>query len=70
LTIVDLTDNRPNVYYELGFVHGIGKDCILTCHRDTRPHFHSAHRHILFYKNAVELEAGMTDELDGLLKRR
>ena len=63
LAIVDLTENRPNVYYELGFVHGIGKDCILTSHVDSEPHFYPAGHKIIFYKNASELEGRLMEEL-------
>jgi len=68
LAIIDLTGNRPNVYYELGFVHGISKECILTCHKDTKPHFYPAGHRILFYKNVTELEKLIAQELKGVLK--
>lgn len=70
LAIVDLTGNRPNVYYELGFAHGISKSCILTCHRDTQPHFYPSGHRILFYANTTELEQLMIQELEGILQKR
>lgn len=33
--IVDLTDLRPNVFYELGFAHGLGKTVIVTAKEGT-----------------------------------
>src|SRR5262249_41405424 len=34
-TIVDLTDLRPNVFYELGYADGIGKKVVVTAKHDT-----------------------------------
>lgn len=38
-TIVDLTDERPNVYYELGYAQAKGKPVILTKQKGTKIHF-------------------------------
>lgn len=69
LSIVDLTENKPNVYYELGFVHGINKDCILTAHSDTKPHFYPAGHKIIRYHNATELESKVYEEVKALFDR-
>ena len=40
--VFDLTDSRPNVYYELGFAHGVGNDgddIFLIAKRGTKLHF-------------------------------
>jgi guanylate kinase len=68
IAIVDLTENKPNVYYELGYVHGIAKNCILTAHKSTTPHFYPAGHKILFYKNTAELERMLAGELKGILE--
>jgi guanylate kinase len=68
IAIVDLTENKPNVYYELGYVHGIAKNCILTAHKGTTPHFYPAGHKILFYKNTAELERMLSGELKGMLE--
>jgi hypothetical protein len=34
--IADVSDPRPNVYYELGFAQALGKDVILTAHTGTQ----------------------------------
>ena len=39
LVIVDLTHERPNVYFELGFARGLGKTVITIMRVGTKPHF-------------------------------
>lgn len=68
LAIVDLTENKPNVFYELGYVHGISKECILTAHVDTPLQFYPREYKIVQYKNADELERKLSKELKGVLK--
>ena len=65
--IVDLTESKPNVYYELGFVHGIAKGCIITAHIDTPRFFYPGEYKIIYYKNALELEEKLSKELKGIL---
>jgi len=33
--IADVTDPRPNVYYELGYAHALAKDVVLTAKEGT-----------------------------------
>ena len=37
--IADLTNQRPNVYYEIGYAKGLDKKLILTSKKDTPVHF-------------------------------
>lgn len=37
--IADLTNTRPNVYYEIGYARGLDKKLILTSHADAEVHF-------------------------------
>jgi nucleoside 2-deoxyribosyltransferase len=37
--IADLTSNRPNVYYEVGYAKGLNKKLVLTAKKDSKPHF-------------------------------
>lgn len=66
LAIVDLTENRPSVYYELGFAHGIGQQCIITAHEKTPQLFYPGEYRILYYKNATDLERKLRRELMGM----
>jgi hypothetical protein len=39
LVIADLTDERPNCYYEVGFAHALGKPVIILAHEGSHRHF-------------------------------
>ena len=47
--ISDLTHQRPNVYYEVGYAHGLGKEVILTAQAGTEVHFDIAGYNVIFY---------------------
>ncbi|MBC8461930.1 MAG: hypothetical protein H8D67_28505 [Deltaproteobacteria bacterium] len=68
LAIVDLTGNRPNVFYELGFAHGINRECVLTAHKGTPPQFYPNEYNIIYYENATDLEEQLTKHLQKILK--
>lgn len=55
--IADLTHNRPNVYYEIGYAEALGKSVILTARHDTRPHFDLYGMKILYYTNMVNFRS-------------
>ncbi|HEU0143149.1 MAG TPA: hypothetical protein VFQ47_00030 [Nitrososphaera sp.] len=57
--IFDLTVERPNVYYELGYAHGAGnrsEEIILVAKSGTKIHFDVAHLRITYYDSAIDLE--------------
>lgn len=55
--IFDLTHERPNVYYELGFAHGVGNsdNILLVARKRARVHFDVGAFHVDFYRNAAGL---------------
>lgn len=67
LAIVDLTGNKPNVFYELGYAHGVRRPCVITSHGDTPKMFYPSEYRIIYYENATELEEKLTRHLDGVL---
>lgn len=64
--IIDLSVERPNVYYELGYAHGVGNrpiDILLVAKTGTKLHFDIAHLAVLFYESATDLEKKLPDKL-------
>ena len=58
--IFDLTDERPNVYYELGYAHGVGnegEDILLIAKEGTKIHFDIAPLRIRYYDSIDSLKA-------------
>lgn len=64
LVIADVTPNNPNVFYEVGFAHGIGKTTILLSDRkrDKLPFDISGFRTI-FYDNSIGGKASVEERL-------
>ncbi len=54
--ICDLTNERPNVYYELGYAHSLQKNVILVAKEGTNIHFDIKDYNVIFYKNYSQLE--------------
>ena len=66
--IFDLTTERPNVYYELGYAHGVGNrpmEVLLIAKGGTQLHFDVASLSVVFYESATDLEK----KLPALLRR-
>jgi len=66
--VADLTNERPSVYYEVGYAHGKGigvGDIILIAFQETRLHFDLRNSRTHFYSNQTELKGA----LRGLLVR-
>ncbi len=61
--VADLTHERPNVYYELGYAHAFNKTAILMARKGTPIHFDIQNFPIILYASAVQLESHLTDLL-------
>ncbi len=55
--IADLSDKNPNVFYELGYAHALGKLCLLITKNTSDIPFDPKHkRHIVYRKSIVNLK--------------
>jgi hypothetical protein len=62
--IVDLTDERPNVFYEAGFAHGLGKIPIYIARAGTKLHFDLKDYPVIFFASFKQLK----DDLEARLR--
>jgi hypothetical protein len=68
---VDLTFERPNVYYELGYTHGLDKSnerIILMARKGTKLHFDIRNMRTIFYRNHEELRREVRERLKRVKK--
>jgi hypothetical protein len=72
--IADMTGRNPNVFYEVGYAHALGKLCtLLTQEVDDIPFDLKHHRHIVYGGSIQTLKQHLTAELNWLkteLERR
>jgi len=54
--VADVTEAKPNVFYELGFADGLGKEVILTAKAGTKLPFDIQDIPVLFWESFVEFE--------------
>ncbi|MFH1934446.1 MAG: hypothetical protein ABIN18_23095 [Pseudomonadota bacterium] len=64
--IVDLTNSRPNVFFEAGYAHGIGKIPIYFAKQGTRIEFDLKDYPVLFFRNLKELKDSIEKRIKGL----
>ena len=69
--ICDLTDERPNVYYELGYAHGVGNespDILLIAKEGTRLHFDIAPLRVQYYRSTEHLRSIVASSLKEMIR--
>lgn len=71
LVIADVTGNNPNVFYEVGFAHGIKKRVILISQRKSLPFDLRTHYCISYNKTQIDLlKIKLVEHLKAILKHR
>lgn len=68
--IADLSYERPNVYYEIGYAHAIGKRPILYRKQGMSLHFDLSVHNVPEFKNLSELRLMLEERLEAILGRK
>jgi hypothetical protein len=71
--IFDVTHERPNVYYELGYAHGVGNrpsDILLIAKHGSKLHFDIAALRVRFYKNTEDLRIIVKTSMTAMIRAR
>jgi len=71
--IADLTDKNPNVFYEVGIAHTVGKEVILLAQKEEDVPFDLRHLNIIFYSSSPrgidKLKSALDDAIKSVLDR-
>jgi hypothetical protein len=70
--ICDLTRDRPNVYYELGYAHGVGNealDILLIAREGTTLHFDIAPMRVQYYRSTDHLRDILATQLAAMIRK-
>lgn len=68
--IVDLTNSRPNVFFEAGYAHALRKIPIYVARQGTKLEFDLKDYPVLFFKNLKELKDAVERRINGLQENR
>lgn len=66
--IADLTNARPNCYYEVGYAHALGKPVIIIAKTKTERHFDIAAYNWNYWDNYTDLKPKMEKAVEAVLR--
>lgn len=69
IVIADLTGERPNCYYEIGFAHALGRPVILSIKKGEKIHFDLVARQFLIWNNMRKLRSELELRIKRILKK-
>jgi hypothetical protein len=64
--IADISELKPNVFYEVGYAKALGKDVILTAKKGTQLPFDVGDVPVIFWENQDDLKDGLRKCIDGI----
>ncbi len=65
----DLSGERPNCYYEAGFAHAIGKECVFAIHKGHQVHFDLAAYRFIEWETEMELRRKLRSRFAAIANR-
>lgn len=69
IVIADLTDERPNCYFEAGYALALGKEVILTIRKGSRIHFDLVNRRFIMWETDNSLKKELSSWFETLRLR-
>jgi nucleoside 2-deoxyribosyltransferase len=64
IVVADLTDEKPNCYYELGYSHALNKNVIHTISKKSSIHFDVKDWNFIIYNSIGELKDGLRRRIE------
>lgn len=67
--IADISEPRPNVYYELGYAQGLQKQVIITAYKETELPFDIVDYPVIYWESQKQLKERIKDKISMLAKK-
>jgi nucleoside 2-deoxyribosyltransferase len=69
IVLADLTGERPNCYYETGYAHALGRDLVLTIHKESAIHFDLAGYRFIQWSTEKELMDALRPRFASIMEK-
>lgn len=70
IVLCDLTEDRPNVYFEAGYAIALNRNVVISWKNGTKPHFDLQGRRALVWETPVDLREQLKRRLTAILQQR